>query len=199
MPRPLLPALLLSSALAFTDDSPVDEAETNTPAALVRRFLLAAHEQTDGASLGPDDGGWSAAFVHYVGYWSHYDYRLRRSAWPLPPTASSNALAAFANEHGVLSTQWTPEPGDIYLQWSPSRRLFRRAGIVLARIHSVRAGDEYRHECHTIDGDTNRAGALRGPHTAIVRRRLSSGRDALIRWALLGGSGNGTAIPGRAA
>jgi hypothetical protein len=80
-----------------------------------------------------------------------------------------------------------PEPGDVYLLWSPAKRLFVRAGIVLSRSRRFRypSGRRY-YECLTIDGDTADDGSLRGGRTAVVQRALSpSSGDRLIRWPLL--------------
>src|SRR4051812_25992064 len=66
---------------------------------------------------------WDTAFVQHAGYWSHYDHATQRSVWPLPPTNDCNEWACWANESGVLSTD-VPDPGDIFLQWSPLDRQF---------------------------------------------------------------------------
>lgn len=163
MTRPMSPALLTTFALARVDDAATID-------------FAASH-------VGEE---WSAAFVHHTGYWSHFDYRAGTSVWPLPETGSCTELAAFAAEHFVLAAD-EPDPGDIYLLWSPAKKRFMRAGIVLSRSRRFRYPSGRRHyECLTIDGDTTRDGSLRGGVTAIVQRVLSpSSGDRFIRWPLL--------------
>jgi hypothetical protein len=169
MPTPLCPALLLTFAQALVDDAAaVDARDDSTPAADTQ------------------EAGWSATFVHHAGYWSHFDYRMGTSAWPLPATSNCTELAAFAAQHLVLAAD-APEAGDVYLLWSPAKRMFVRAGIVLSRSRRLRypSGRRY-YECLTIDGDTADDGAVRGGRTAVVQRVLSPSKgDRLIRWPLI--------------
>jgi hypothetical protein len=166
----LSPAFLIPTALALVDDASAPHEATN-PATGVAVSLTA---------------GWSATFVHRAGYWSHFDYRLEASIWPLPATSSCDELAAFATDNFVLADD-EPNPGDIYLLWSPAKKLFVRAGIILGHTRrqvypSGRAG----YECLTVDADTTVRGSLRGPSTAIIRRMLSpDAGDRWIRWPLL--------------
>jgi hypothetical protein len=166
--RPLCPAFLTTFALALVDDA----------ASVSVAALSAAADDMSCA--------WSTSFVQHVGYWSHFDHRQGMSVWPLPPVPSCTDLAAFAASHFALVAE-APEPGDIYLLWSPARKLFVRAGIVLGCTHQFRqrrVGIGY--ECLTIDGDTTPRGSLRGPYTAIVKRVLSpDAGDRLIRWPLI--------------
>src|SRR5919199_6538396 len=76
----------------------------------------------------PPGRPWCAAFVHHVGYWSHYDYDAGRSSWPLPPTASCFELGAYARARGVLREE--PEIGDVFLQWNAELARFAHTGIV---------------------------------------------------------------------
>ena len=169
MPRPLSPAFLLTFAQALVNDAAaVDGGDESAIAANAK------------------DADWSATFVHHAGFWSHFDYRMGTSVWPLPATSSCTELAAFAAEHFVLAAD-QPEPGDVYLLWSPAKKLFVRAGIVLSRSRRFRypSGRRY-YECLTIDGDTATDGSLRGGHTAVVQRVLSPSKgDRLIHWPLL--------------
>ena len=169
MPRPLSPALLLTFAAALVDDAAAVDGGDD--------LAIAAN---------PDDAGWSATFVNHAGYWSHFDFRMGTSVWPLPATSSCTELAAFAAQHLVLAAD-APEAGDVYLLWSPAKRQFVRAGIVLSRSRRFRypSGRKF-YECLTIDGDTASDGAIRGGRTAVVERVLSPSRgDRLIRWPLL--------------
>ena len=122
MSHPLAPALLIASAHALTDSVGIS-AVTGTSALLVRRYL--ADVGYHGTDDGPEDGGWSAAFVHHAGYWSHYEYRFRASVWPLPATASCAELARFAEAleqtQGSFRTVLIHHP-----PLSPARRFFRR-------------------------------------------------------------------------
>lgn len=176
MMLPLCPAMLVASAMSLVDRH---DCVDGTPAAMIQRYL-----QHVGAE--PDDG-WSAAFVLYAGYWSHFDSRLGKSAWPLPPMRSCEELRSFALRRGVLAST-APQRGDIYLLWSPSRGQFVRAGIILESMgvrETLSATPEFA--CVTIDGDSDRSGSLAGPHTLIVQRRISpGGGDRLVRWSSLG-------------
>src|SRR5205814_5697178 len=70
VPRPLSPAFLLTFAQALVDDA------------------ATADDRDDSAiAANAKDGGWSATFVHHAGYWSHFDYRMGTSVWPLPATS----------------------------------------------------------------------------------------------------------------
>jgi hypothetical protein len=42
------------------------------------------------------------AFVHEVGYWSHFDTRSSSSNWPLPEAATVEELAQYAGTSGAL-------------------------------------------------------------------------------------------------
>jgi hypothetical protein len=170
VPRPLSPAFLLTFAQALVDDA----------------SAVAARDDSTTAASAKDAADCSPTFVHHAGYWSHFDYRMGTSVWPLPETSSCTELAAFAAERFVLATD-APEPGDVYLLWSPAKKLFVRSGIVLSRSRRLRypSGRRY-YDCLTIDGDTASDGSLRGGHTAVVQRALSpSSGDRLIRWPLL--------------
>lgn len=175
MTRPLSPAFLISAAFALVDDASAPAAATS----------VAANPATS-VAVNPTAAAWSATFVHRAGYWSHFDYRLEASYWPLPATSSCEELAVFAADNYVLADD-EPNPGDIYLLWSPAKKRFVRAGIILGltRQHIYPSG-RIGYECLTVDGDTTVRGSLRGPSTAIIRRLLSAGAgDRWIRWPLL--------------
>lgn len=174
MTRPLSPAFLMTAALALVDDAPPSE---GPPRALASALASRYRDSAD---------GWSAAFVHHAGYWSHFDYRMEASVWPLPATSSCTVLADFAAEHFALRAD-EPTPGDVYLLWSPAKKRFMRTGVILGCTrHQVFPSGRIGYECLTIDADTTLEGALRGPHTAIVRRWLSpEAGDRWVRWPLL--------------
>jgi hypothetical protein len=126
---------------------------------------------------------WSAAFVHHVGHWSQYDHRGGRSAWPLPATTACDELAQFAKQKDVLSDQ-APEPGELMLLWSPSRKLFVHTGIVIAVEPAERhATGVKQYECHTIEANVSATGRLDGNRMGRVSRFLSPALgDRTIRW-----------------
>lgn len=191
MPRPLCPAFVMNFGLALLDDATaIGEVSCDTSAPLRRRYTIPNDVDVATPDALPTDGGWSTAFVHHVGFWSHFDYRLGSSVWPLPATASCTELATFAARHFVLAAD-APEPGDIYLLWSPAKKLFVRAGIILSRSRRIRYPSGRKcYSCLTIDGDTTRDGQLRGPHTVLVQRMISpAAGDRLIRWSLIESTG----------
>jgi len=173
--RPLSPAFLIPAALALVDDAAAPH-EVATSVVANPATSVAVNPMA----------GWSAAFVHRAGYWSHFDYRMEASIWPLPATSSCEELAAFAADNFVLADD-EPNPGDIYLLWSPAKKLFVRAGIILGLTRrQVYPSGRTGYECLTVDGDTTVRGSLRGPSTAIIRRLLSADAgDRWIRWPLL--------------
>ncbi|MFL5615412.1 MAG: hypothetical protein ACJ796_17215 [Gemmatimonadaceae bacterium] len=208
MTRPLSPAFLIPAALALVDEaSAPHEAPHELPPSDAAASVAAdpvpsvpadpvPSVPADPVPSVPADpatsvavnlmAGWSATFVHRAGYWSHYDYRLEASRWPLPATSSCEELAAFAADNVVLADD-EPNPGDIYLLWSPAKKLFVRTGIILGLTQQhIYPSGRIGYECLTVDGDTTVHGSLRGPSTAIIRRILSADAgDRWIRWALL--------------
>ena len=186
MTRPLSPAFLMTFGLALVDDATAIGAVSSDIAAPLAPRCHVPNGDADGPEALPADGGWSAAFVHHVGFWSHFDHRLGTSVWPLPATPSCTELATFAARHFVLAAD-APQPGDIYLLWSPAKKLFVRAGIIHGRSRRIRyPSGRKRYACLTIDADTTRDGLLRGPYTALVQRMISpAAGDRLIRWPLI--------------
>jgi hypothetical protein len=133
------------------------------------------------------DEEWSAAFVHHVGYWSQYDHTAEQSRWPLPPAPNARLLAAYARERGAL-LEGLPQEGDVFVQRSPAKRWFVRAGIVVRVLDVVRhfAKDTPMYECTVIEGNSDAQGSLGAPDIVRITRRLSPLRgDRLIRWVLL--------------
>jgi hypothetical protein len=126
---------------------------------------------------------WDVPLIQHCGYWSHYDYRCERSAWPVRDAATASELATFGVEHGVMREQ--PEAGDVFLQWAPRRMTFVHAGIVVAVL--ARGGRGSRapyYDLDTIEGDTDAHGHLGGGVTMHMTRRLSAAAgDRFLRWA----------------
>jgi hypothetical protein len=175
MKLPLTPALLFASAstLLGTQDTPVGSVT------LPVHFANSVGE--------PDIRRWDTAFVHYAGYWSHYDHRSGTSAWPFPPTGDCNELAAAADLHDVLSSD-PPQPAELFLLWSPAKQAFVRTGIImhvepgtLEDLSGARDGRQY--VCHTIEGNIGETGCPGGHRLARVWRTLRPGcGDRTIRW-----------------
>lgn len=138
-------------------------------------------ESTDAASADA-----SLGFVHFVGFWSHFEPDSRRSTWPLPPSKRVHELADFATCHGTLAS--SPLAGDVFLLGSPAADRQVLAGIVMA-VESMRAlldgGSAF--VCQTIEGRLGLDGMGDAAPTVvnarIVRRQLSVAYgDRFIRW-----------------
>jgi len=173
----LSPALLVSTANAFVGVTENAERVLDSES-FVANCLREVHVAAADVPSAP----WHTAFVHHVGYWSHYDNRDRASSWPLPSTADCNELAAWAVEHRVLHTE--PEPGDVFLLWSARRLRFIRSGIV-AHVHCCGFLPDLDHyyACLTIEGNTDESFASNGRSMLRHVRPLSSDRgDRFIRW-----------------
>jgi hypothetical protein len=128
---------------------------------------------------------WDAPLIQHCGYWAHFDYRSGRSAWPVPSAATVAELAAFGASRAILHSQ--PAAGDIFLQYTPRRRGFMHAGIVVDVIASGRydARTPY-YDLDTIEGDTDVDGRVAGGVTRRMTRRLSpASGDRFLRWAEL--------------
>ena len=127
---------------------------------------------------------WDAAFVHHAGYWSHYDNRSGTSSWPLPATTIANDLGIFARKHRVLS-DGGPQPGEIFVLYSPSRAAFVHTGIVVGvEPPTERFDGALEYQCHTIEGNVTATGRPDGPLMGRGARILSPAfGDRTIRWA----------------
>jgi hypothetical protein len=131
---------------------------------------------------------WDTAFVHHVGYWSHYEHELGRSTWPLPPTNDCNEWARFAKASGLLLEEG-PRAGDVFLLWSRRRKQFVHSGLVAA--HASATGllpNEMAYvQCETIEGNVDAAGHWyqNGIHR-VSRKLVAEKGDRLIRWADFG-------------
>ncbi len=126
---------------------------------------------------------WSAAFVHHVGYWSHYDSTTRSSTWPLPATASCEQLARFAAKAGMLRK--TPRAGDVVLVSSALPGDFFQTGVIVRVIGGTRSDRPFRtlYRCETIEGDSRLS--RRAPHGTLRRRQRElcpQEGDRTIRW-----------------
>ena len=199
---PLTPLVLVATANAFVGMGEDGGADPDSALGkLVRRFLrevrnrrrrrdretkrkVSGQRRTPGGVAFPP---WDAAFVHYAGYWSHYDPRAKKSSWPLPATASVEELAQFAGTSGTLRE--APLGGDVFLLWSPAVRRFVRTGIVthVERAAHFSRGEKF-YECVTIEGDSD--ASAEGPGTKTLRRARRFAPqmgDRFIRWTALDG------------
>jgi hypothetical protein len=108
---------------------------------------------------------WSAAFVHHVGYWSHYEYTSVHSTWPLPPTNDPCVLDAFGRERGIIADE--PARGDVFLLWSSAAKAHSRAGIIV-EVERCLINERTRRPywvCITIEGETTEYAAPNGGFT----------------------------------
>lgn len=170
---PLTPSFLVAAANAFIG---VDEQGGDNRGQMVERFLR-------GVSLPPGQP-WCAAFVHHVGYWSHYDHALKRSSWPLPATGSCETLAFAARSRGALRTE--PLVGDVFLLYSRLRGRFVHTGVVVDIDDHADPLARDVHSCLTVEGNTNADGSPNG--NAILRKRRTfrtADGHRFIRWAEL--------------
>jgi len=99
--------------------------------------------------------------------------------WPMPLTASCQALADFARKKKILYPE--PKRGDLWLRWSPSLKRFAHVGFVLSvspdRMHiEVQAGNTIR---------PGQAGDVREGWLNWVRVEPIGPNDRFARWAEL--------------
>jgi len=148
----------------------------------VNSFVIEMLRRQAGAS---GQGPWDVAVLHHWGYWSHFDDRSGRSAWPLPPAVDADDLAAFGATRAALREEAVP--GDIFLLYSAYERRFVRAGVV-AVIEDRRRFERgsWFYDVLAIEGNTNALGDLGGPKALRVKRRLSAcNGDRFLHWAAL--------------
>ena len=168
----LTPSLLVAAATSFVG---IGEEGCNNRGQVVELFLREVRQ--------PPGQPWCAAFVHHVGFWSHWDHAVAKSSWPLPATASCWELGEFARVRGILLKD--PQPGDVFLVFSKQFQRFAHTGVVAAvnRVLATPAGDT-AYEATTIEGNTSDDGSREGRTTLVRTRRLSiRAGDRFIRWA----------------
>ena len=171
---PLTPSFLIAVAGSYVG---VREQGGNNRGPMVEKVLR---------SVGMEPGQpWCAAFVHYVGYWSHYDHRGLASAWPLPRTASCYALGLFAKKKEILEKE--PQRGDVFLVHSPPLARFAHTGIVVDVVGKTeRPSGSTWYDCLTIEGNTNEEGSREGNAVVMKTRRFYPELgDRFIRWVRL--------------
>jgi len=177
---PPSPTLLIAAANSYIGwDEAAEENRFARRSAFVECLLREVHAELEGGTPVP----WHTAFVHHVGYWSHYDHFYGASSWPLPATASAAELGAFAAERGVLAKE--PREGDLFLLWAPVKQEFVRTGIVLrlGDFGVTFRGTPYQ-EFVTIEANTNESRDTDGGVTLKQLRRLSPEMgDRFVRWS----------------
>jgi hypothetical protein len=168
---PLSPIRLISAATAFLG---LGEESAGTGVGRLVSLCLAEVGQ-------PPGHPWDAAFVHHVGYWSHYENEVDHSAWPLPRTATAGSLARFAEEKQIVHD--TPELGDIAVVAGAKKGTIARVGIVVRCRGVRRSWDGVTAACTTIEGNAGPSGRPGGTTIMRVNRELSFARgDRFVRW-----------------
>jgi hypothetical protein len=169
-PDPLCPILLTAAAQALVA---LGEDER-----MVKCVLEEVHVAEPGAR-------WDAAFVHHVGYWSHYDDLFKRSGWPLPATKNVEELAQYCGTNGLFRR--APLEGDLFLQRNPAQHRWVRTGIVAHAVRSrLLVGDHPCWDCVTIEAHCDKD-AL-GDRTCVLRRHRTLSLifgDHFVRWTAL--------------
>lgn len=149
---------------------------------LTPAFLVAAANSFIGLVDEPGEP-WATAFIHHVGYYSHYDHGSRFSSWPLPATATCYELGLFAEKKGILAHH--PEVGDVFLLYDKELGRFAHAGIVVGVEESDPLEDVGVHICTTIEGNTNHASRNGNATQRKVRRFRELDCHRFIRWVNL--------------
>jgi hypothetical protein len=128
----------------------------------------------------------SLRFVHFAGFWSHYDPESRLSSWPLTRSIGITELAGYVEQHHRLESR--PAKGDVFLLANFHGNRHVRAGIVAAvEEERTMLNDTPEFVCTTIEGELGGldagSAALHAPVARLVRRRLSGTfGDRFIRW-----------------
>ncbi len=176
---PLTPAFVIAAGSGFVG---LREEGGDNRGLMIELFLRGVKQ--------PPGQPWCAAFVHHVGYWSHFDYKAAKSSWPLPATASCYLLGLFARHRGIL--RQAPRPGDVFLLWSPLHVRFAHTGIVAHVVEEGKTpGGNAWFDCETIEGNTNDDGGRDGWGVLRRKRRFyPAAGDRFIRWADLDGRGD---------
>lgn len=99
---PRSPILLVAAAQALVADTPPSSVRD------ARRFRDATAKTAAGDGF---------AFVQHVGYWSHFNARVARSAWPFQGACSLHTMARLAASWGVLRDRG--DVGDLVVRYAP--------------------------------------------------------------------------------
>ena len=176
---PLRPSMLIASASTFVGIRKSSES------------YLPAVDAIGRAPADADEEAWGLHFLQHVGSRSQLSFRTGKSCWPLPSVTSAEELAAFARAHRVLRDR-IPRPGDVFLVWSPAKKIFLRTGIVVTvdMVPATWPDGKLGYDCTTIECVAVREGSRMVRTVAHRERRISSENgDRLIRWTELCGPG----------
>jgi hypothetical protein len=137
---------------------------------------------TAGALIDLETGDDDARLIHRCGYWSHFDHRSRVSSWPVPLMATVQQLADFGRGRNVLAERAVA--GDLFLQWSPAKDAFVRAGIVacVAGVGVYKEKSRYVDVLSIEGGGDDFWGFSVGPVRELVRRLSADSGDRFLRW-----------------
>jgi hypothetical protein len=151
---------------------------------LTPSFLVAAATTLVGRRV---PGESCMAFVHHVGYWSHYEHGAAKSSWPLSSGSSFAELEKYAKDEKVLLEE--PRAGDVFLLRHAPTASFEHTGIV-ARVREpgITPGGTPWVECDTIEGSTDAGDDPTADGMTIrvarsVRRFYPTLGDRFVRWA----------------
>ncbi|MEP6621837.1 MAG: hypothetical protein ABJE47_21105 [bacterium] len=132
-------------------------------------------------------GSWDARFIQHCGRSSHYDFRKRDTAWPIPPSVHTTPqLAEWGAQQGVLFD--APMDGDIYLQYGQQRKAFIHCGIIVSVLQRwvTKDGVPVSYEAYNLEGDTDQVGRLEHGRAMRIRRRLRPHLgDKFLRWTMV--------------
>lgn len=130
----------------------------------------------------PPNGRWDLAFLHHVGYWSHYDFEAKRSSWPIPVSSAPEDLVLFAKQRRIDPDE--PEFGDIALVSGAGKGSYARVGIVIATHGAGKFMDGKTFtSCTVLEANAGAAGRPGGADIMYVRRSLCHDRgDRYVRW-----------------
>lgn len=132
----------------------------------------------------PADANWAAAFVQFVGYWTHFEHEARASSWPFPMAGTFTQLLQLARRRAVVVD--TPRVGDVAVICDRRTHSYEQGGFVVEVRDEGRLGGHgpSYFDCITIEGNTDLQGARDGARVSRVPRRIiDAAGDCLIRWA----------------
>ena len=139
------------------------------------------HDRASADAKRPDA---SLRFVHFAGFWSHYDPESRLSSWPLRRSIGITDLAGYVEQHHRLESR--PDTGDVFLlaNYDASRHV--RAGII-ASVEEVRTmlNDTPEFVCTTIEGELSALDATRVRPGSAYPRGPRDARPTLTPAAIM--------------
>lgn len=140
-----------------------EEPKGSNSGTMVERFLKAV-----GLKRGDP---WCAAVVADAGKRALRDPVTKKSTWPLPMTGGCAYLHSWAAQRKVLRE--TPQVGDVFLLWYPSKGRMAHTGIITAVLPDG--------SCMTLEGNTS-DGKSREGWGLLSHHRTFGAKDRFIRW-----------------